>query len=132
MVLNAISQDSNTISQAYQASIAADISKGNLNNGGANVANNKQQFYGGRCSVTAQFARMIDDYFTMFGYAVKRVKVPNRNSRPHWNYVKTIGCTLTGSIPSDDMKKICSIYNNGVTFWKNGTEIGHYELDNTV
>lgn len=132
MELNAISQVSNTLSQAYQASIAADISKGNLNNGGANVANNKQQFYGGRCSVTAQFARMIDDYFTMFGYAVKRVKVPNRNSRPHWNYVKTIGCTLTGSIPSDDMKKICSIYNNGVTFWKNGTEIGHYELDNTV
>lgn len=132
MELNAVSQISNTLSQAYQASIAADISKGNLNNGGANVANNKQQFYGGRCSVTAQFARMIDDYFTMFGYAVKRVKVPNRNSRPHWNYVKTIGCTLTGSIPSDDMKKICSIYNNGVTFWKNGTEIGHYELDNTV
>lgn len=75
---------------------------------------------------------MIDDYFTMFGYAIKRVKVPNRNSRPHWNYVKTIGCTLTGSIPSDDMKKICNIYNNGITFWKNGSEIGHYELDNTV
>lgn len=132
MELNAISKISNTLSQAYQASIAADISKGNLNNGGANVANNKQQFYGGRCSVTAQFARMIDDYFTMFGYAIKRVKVPNRNSRPHWNYVKTVGCTLTGSIPSDDMKKICNIYNNGITFWKNGSEVGQYNLDNTV
>lgn len=132
MELNAISKISNTLSQAYQASIAADISKGNLNNGGANVANNKQQFYGGRCSVTAQFARMIDDYFTMFGYAIKRVKVPNRNSRPHWNYVKTVGCTLTGSIPSDDMKKICNIYDNGITFWKNGSEVGQYNLDNTV
>lgn len=132
MELNAISKISNTLSQAYQASIAADISKGNLNNGGANVANNKQQFYGGRCSVTAQFARMIDDYFTMFGYAIKRVKVPNRNSRPHWNYVKTVGATVTGSVPADDMRKICSIYDNGITFWKNGSEIGQYNLDNTV
>lgn len=132
LATSAIGQVSNIVGQFYQASIAADISKGNLNNGGANVANNKQQFYGGRCSVTAQYARMIDDYFTMFGYSVRRIKRPNRNSRPHWNYVKTIGCTLTGSIPADDMKKICSIYNNGITFWKNGAEIGHYELDNTV
>lgn len=132
LATSAIGQVSNIAGQFYQASIAADISKGNLNNGGANVANNKQQFYGGRCSVSAQYARMIDDYFTMFGYSVRRIKRPNRNSRPHWNYVKTIGCTLSGSIPADDMKKICSIYNNGITFWKNGAEIGHYELDNTV
>lgn len=127
-----IGQVSNVVSQFYQASIAADISKGNLNNGGANVANHKQQFYGGRCSVTAEYARIIDNYFTMFGYATRRCKKPNRNSRPHWNYVKTLGCTITGSVPSDDLKKICGIYDNGITFWKNGAEVGNYNLDNTV
>lgn len=127
-----IGQVSGLMSQFYQASIAADISKGNLNNGGGNVANHKQQFYGGRCSVTKEYAKMIDDYFTMFGYAVHRVKIPNRNSRPHWNYVKTIGATVTGSVPSDDMRKICSIYDNGITFWKKGSEVGQYQLDNTV
>lgn len=127
-----IGQVSGLMSQFYQASIAADISKGNLNNGGGNVANGKQQFYGGRCSVCQEYARMIDEYFTMFGYAVHRVKKPNRNSRPHWNYVKTVGATVTGSVPADDMKKICSIYDNGITFWKNGSEVGQYNLDNTV
>nr|DAJ04759.1 MAG TPA: Major tail protein [Caudoviricetes sp.] len=127
-----IGQVSNITGQFYQASIAADISKGNLNNGGANVANGKQQFYGGRCSVKEEYARIIDDYFTMFGYATRRCKKPNRNSRPHWNYVKTIGCTITGSVPADDLKKICSIYDNGITFWKNGSEVGNYNLDNTV
>lgn len=127
-----IGQISNVVSQFYQASIAADISKGNLNNGGANVANHKQQFYGGRCSVTAEYARIIDNYFTMFGYATRQCKKPNRNSRPHWNYVKTLGCTITGSVPADDLKKICSIYDNGITFWKNGSEVGNYSLDNTV
>lgn len=126
-----IGQVANVASQWYQASIASDISKGNFNNGGPNVANHKQQFYGGRCSVTAEYARMIDDFFTMFGYAVKRVKVPNTHNRPHWNYVKTVGCVVDGSVPADDMKKICSVYDNGVTFWKSGDEVGHYGLDNS-
>ena len=132
MGISIIGEISNLMSQMYQASIAADISKGNLNNGGGNVANHKQQFYGGRCSVSRQYAKMIDDYFTMFGYACKQCKIPNRDSRPHWNYVKTIGCTVSGSVPSDDMNRICKIYDNGITFWKHGNEIGNYHLDNSV
>ena len=121
----------NILSQFYKASIAADISKGNLNNGGANVANNKQQFYGGRCSVCREYAIIIDDFFNKYGYGVKRLKIPNTHSRPHWNYVKTIDCTATGSIPSDSMNHICEIHNKGITYWKNGNEIGNYSLDNS-
>lgn len=127
-----IGQVTDLISQVYRASISADISKGSQNNGGPNTANGKQQFYGGRCSVTKEFARIIDDYFTVFGYAVNRVKIPNRQGRPHWNYVKTVGCVVTGSVPATDMKKICNIYDNGITFWKNGDEVGMYDLDNSV
>lgn len=77
-----------------------------------------------------EYARMIDEYFDMFGYATHRVKVPNRSSRPHWNYIKTVGCVLTGSIPADDTAKICAIYDKGITFWKKGSEVGNYSLDN--
>ena len=127
-----IGEVSNIMSQVYQASISADISKGSFNNGGANIAATKQSFFWGRCSVTAEYARMIDEYFTMFGYATNRVKKPNIGTRPHWNYVKTLGCTITGSIPGDDARKICNIYNTGITFWKNGSEVGDYSLDNSV
>ena len=120
-----------SLSEGYQASIQADVVRGSINTGNNSVASGLQSFYGGRCSISAQYARMIDDYFTVYGYAVKRLKIPNRNSRPHWNYVKTIGATITGSIPSDDMRLICSIYDNGITFWKNGSEIGDYSLDNS-
>ena len=123
---------SNLLGQYYQASIQADISKGSLNNGGVNTAIGKQQFYGGRCSVSRQFAKMIDDYFTMYGYAVKAIARPNTHSRPHWNYVKTVGCVLTGSIPSDDTRKIIEIYDRGITFWKNANEVGNYALDNSI
>lgn len=81
--------------------------------------------------LTPDYVTIIDDYFNMFGYACKRVKIPNRNARPHWTYTKTVNCVITGSLPSDDANKICSIYNNGITFWKNGNEVGDYTLDNS-
>lgn len=122
---------SNLMSQGYKASISADITKGSLSSGNIDVASKKQSFWGGRTSVNKNYAKIIDDYFTKYGYAVKSLKRPNRSSRPHWNYVKTLGCTLTGSIPADDIKKLCDIYDNGITFWKNGSEVGNYSLDNS-
>ena len=82
-------------------------------------------------TINAQYARIVDDYFERYGYATKRNKIPNRNVRPHWTFTKTIGCTLTGSIPADDATAICEIYNNGITFWANGSEVGNYALDNS-
>ena len=120
------------LSERYSASIKADISGGNFSNGNANIPKGMNNVFYSRMSVTAQYARMIDDYFTMFGYAVKRCKVPNRNARPHWNYVKTIGCTLTGSVPADAMRHLCQIYDHGITFWNNGDEVGRYDLNNAM
>lgn len=121
-----------TLSNGYTAAISADISKGNLQCGNVNVAHDKQTFFGGRASVSYDYAKSIDDFFTMYGYATHKCKIPNRTARPHWNYVKTIGCNVRGSVPADDLKKICTIYDAGVTFWKNGTEVGNYSLDNSI
>lgn len=127
----ALSAATSAISQTYTASIAADLSKGNFNNGNVNTACGLNGFLWGRASVSHQYAKSIDEFFTKFGYAVRRLKIPNRSARPHWNYVKTIGATLTGSVPADDMRKLCSIYDMGVTFWKSGAEVGNYSLDNS-
>ena len=74
---------------------------------------------------------MIDDYFTMYGYATNRCKIPNYSARPHWNYLKTRNVNLTGSVPANAMKHLCQIYDNGITFWKNPSEVGDYNLDNS-
>lgn len=129
---SAINQVTGVLIERYKASIEADIIKGNFSNGNANIPERFQTFVYGRCSVTEEYARIIDDYFNMFGYGVKRCKVPNRNARPHWNYVKTIGCTLTGSVPADSMRHLCQIYDRGITFWNNGDEVGRYDLNNAM
>lgn len=95
------------------------------------AADNKLGFLYLRKHIRKEYAKIIDDYFTMYGYATHEVKVPNRNARPHWTYTKTIGCVVHGSVPCDDMSKICSIFNNGITFWNNGREVGDYTLDNS-
>lgn len=82
-------------------------------------------------SIKKEFAEIIDDYFSRFGYACRKNKIPNRSARPEWNYVKTAGCTISGTIPCDDEEAICNIYNNGITFWKHAYNVGNYDLDNS-
>lgn len=95
-----------------------------------NVAVNKVGFMFYQMCVTSDYAKMIDDYFTMYGYAVKEVKTPNIKTRPHWNYLQTSGCNVKGNIPSDDLQKIMAIHNSGVTYWHSPNEVGNYNLDN--
>lgn len=80
--------------------------------------------------IRPEYVDIIDGYFDMYGYATHKVKIPNRNVRPHWTYVKTNGCVAHGSVPADAMRNICLIYDKGITFWKNGDEVGQYHLDN--
>ncbi len=120
------------LQKRYQASIKADIERGSISSANVNVSNGKQQFYAGRASITSRRARNIDNYFSMFGYATNRVKVPNITSRPHWNYIKTAGCNAVGSVPAEDMSQITAIYDSGITFWKNGDEVGEYSLNNNI
>lgn len=91
--------------------------------------------------IKKEYAIMIDNFFTMFGYATKKVKVPNirdtnAKKRIRWNYVKTAGCIIHGApgkgLPAEDEKKISQIYDNGITFWKNLSEVGNYSLDNSI
>lgn len=116
---------------AYTASIQADLCKGSINNGNVNVAHGYQNIYAGVATVTGEYAKAIDDFFTVFGYSVKRVKVPNTHARPYWTYTKTAGCVISGNVPADDAKRICQIHDNGITYWTSGANIGNYSLDNS-
>lgn len=83
-----------------------------------------------RIQIKPEYAKICDDFFSRFGYQVNRLKVPNRNGRPQWNYVKTGECTLTGSLPADTAKRITDIYDKGITFWNHPENIGNYSLTN--
>lgn len=76
--------------------------------------------------IKAEYARIIDDYFDMYGYAVHRVGTPNRAARRCWTYIKTVGCSLHGNFPADDLMAIQNLFNNGIRFWKPSAVFGNY------
>ena len=80
--------------------------------------------------ITGAMARVIDDYFSAFGYAVHRVKKPDISSRPTWNYVQTKGCIVKGACPAEARVAICRAFDRGIRFWKNHDYIGDYSQMN--
>lgn len=96
-----------------------------------NITAGKQTFTLYYKSINAEMARIIDDYFTMYGYKLNRVQVPNINARPAFTYVKTIGCKIQGTMCTEDIVRIESIFDRGITFWKNGNKVADYTQSNT-
>ena len=83
-------------------------------------------------SVRAEVAQSIDEYLTMFGYKVNRVKTPNITGRRNWNYVKTVGCYIEADIPQEDLQTIKTMFDNGVTFWHNASTFADYSQNNDI
>lgn len=90
-----------------------------------------KNFYFYQMCISQPYAIAIDHFFDMFGYAIKNHGIPNMNARPYWTYVKTIGCVVHGDLPTDDGAEIERIFDNGIRFWKNHTQIGNYNLNNS-
>ena len=123
---------SNTISQVYQASLMPDQAKGNTNVGDLNYTHNKNKFTVFELSIKPEYARIIDDYFDLFGYKTCRVKTPYVAHRQNWWYIKTINANIVGNVPNDEMNKIKEAYNNGLTFWRNPSNFLNYSVSNGV
>lgn len=83
-----------------------------------------------KMSIKQEYAKIIDDFFSMFGYKVNEVKIPNVTGRQNWNYVKTIDANILGDIPQEDMQKLKDIFNSGVTFWHNPNTFLDYSQSN--
>lgn len=81
-------------------------------------------------TIKRQFAERIDKYWDMFGYLTNKIKKPNINNRPNWNYIKTIGANIFGNIPQMDLEAIKNMFNNGITLWHDKSTFLDYSKEN--
>ena len=103
--------------------------------GSALMAINEKRYRAFVLSPTAEYCRIIDNYFDMFGYAQNKIGRVVLNARPHWTYTKTLGAVAApknNGCPAGALTEIQSIFDHGVTFWIDGSEVGDYSLDNRV
>ena len=120
-----------TMAEIYQHSLIPTTAKGGVNQGDLNFAD-KLCFSVYKKCIKYEYAKIIDNYFDMFGYKVNDVKIPNITGRQNWNYVKTIDCNFDGDIPQTDLNIIKAMFNGGVTFWHNPANILNYSLSNNI
>ena len=83
-------------------------------------------------SIKSEYAVIIDEYFSMYGYKVNLVTIPNVTGRANWNYVKTIGANIQGDIPENDLNEIKELFNNGITLWHNPETYLDYSQSNPI
>ncbi len=122
---------------SYTASNSADISKGEIEAGAADSMTGLNNVFAAKSMITAEYARDIDDYFTVYGYAQNKVMLPNPLARRYWTYIHTDNMILSADIPQSDKTVIQEMFNAGFTAWNyNGvsddSKFGDYSLDNSV
>ena len=121
-----------SLAPIYQHSLIPPQAEGNINNGDVTYSSGNARITMEQISIKKEFAKIIDKYFSMFGYKVNMVKTPNKAHRGRWWFTKTIDVNIDGAIPMKDMEVIKKCYNNGITFWRNGNEIQNYSLSNDI
>lgn len=118
----------NLEAEKYQHSLVPD----GVNNGNACTeifyALGNYEFKAQAMTITGERAKQIDEYFDRFGYTVNRNAnlVQAIKCRKYWNYVKTAECNIKADIPDEDLAEIKTIFNEGITFWKDANYFYKY------
>lgn len=81
-------------------------------------------------SVRKEYAKAIDDYFSIYGYRVDRLDVPQWNSRPVWNYIELENPDISGEAPQDDLDELKEMFSKGLTVWHSPSTFGDYSQNN--
>lgn len=122
----------NWMQEKYHHQLVPPSLHGSLNNGDVITSSGLNKFHFYKMSVKYEYAKCIDDYFTMYGYQVNSVKIPNITGRTNWNYVKCVGANIEGVIPEFYLNEIKTLFNNGITLWHNPATFLDYSQTNAI
>lgn len=126
---NTLLRVGNLLNQIYQRYIQPPTMHGKILQECVNGGLDRLGFTYRLFTIQEQYAKCIDDYWTVFGYPIKQVETPNMNSRSAWNYIKTVGCNIQGDIDLAQRSALRNIFDRGVTIWHTD-DVGNYSLAN--
>jgi hypothetical protein len=91
---------------------------------------NKNGIYVEKRTIRAEYAHIVDDYFSRYGYRVDTLKTPSFKNRPKWDYLLTENCAISGDIPASDATELQGLFNSGITVWHDSSHFGDYSQNN--
>lgn len=120
-----------SMSTMYSRSVAANHNNGS-NTPDYMVSKRLKGFWFFHRTITNEFARKIDAYFSRFGYAQHKIDVPNLHARERFTFIKTSDCHIDGYLPAEAVESIQNIFDGGITFWADHDNVGNYGLSNPI
>lgn len=106
--------------------------QGNTNTGDVTTAMNRNTFTAYGMCIRQEYAKMIDDYLSYFGYKVNRIGQPHLHVRQYYDFIKTTNVNIEGDVPEPDLNQIRSMFNNGIRFWHDTTNYLNFSVNNTI
>lgn len=91
-----------------------------------------KDFYFIRKRLNEESARVVDAFWTQYGYPQKKVMDIPLHNRESFTYVKTSGCNAYGNAPRSFIDTIKNAFDSGITFWVNPATMYQYELSNNT
>ena len=121
-----------SIGSVYEHSLLPPTAEGNINNGDITYSKGKNTLSFLPIQIRREFAEIIDGWFSMYGYKVNKLKLPNLTGRRNWNFIKTINANIEAYIPQSDLQNIKEMFNKGITLWHNVNTFLDYSQNNDI
>ena len=131
-VVGSGTQVMNSLAEMHKAQVTPPQANGNVATGDLVYALKRNAISCYFMSVRKEMAQVIDSFFSMYGYKVNEVKIPNITGRQNWNYVKTIRAYIQADIPQEDLQEVKNMFDNGVTIWHNASTFMDYSQNNPI
>lgn len=122
----------NTMKESRQHALVPYSVSGGANSGDVATSFKANAFVFEKITIKREYAKIIDKYFSMYGYKVNDLKTINIHTRSNWNYIKTIGANIEGDLPQADMQEIKQMFDKGITLWHNPLTFLDYSQSNTI
>lgn len=123
-----------SVNEVFKHQLIPTQAKGNINSGDVIYGMRMNVFSYYKMSVKQEYARVIDEYFTRYGYKINQNKIPNITGRRYFNYIQIASSDTLGygEIPQRFMDEINRIAREGVTIWHDHEYLGDYTLNNSI
>ena len=117
-----------------QHSFMPNQTKGNINAGDVAYASSALSLIYSKMSIKEEYAKIIDSFFSRYGYQVNETKQPTLHNRTQFDFIKVGGSDnlISGKIPSNDLHEINNICRRGVTIFHNIEHFGDYTINNPI
>ena len=125
-------QQARHVSERYQHALVPPQASGNINGGDVSFAYGEGNFAYCKMYIKAEYAKIIDDFFSEFGYQVNRLATPNIHKRSNWDYMKTTSVNIEGNVPEKDLDKVRALFDSGCTFWHTTSHFLDYSQTNSI